>query len=49
MDAPILRISSATLVNITMSTNSSDFTKIEFSDLRRFLLLYSAGRRTLIT
>jgi hypothetical protein len=31
MDAPILRISSATLVNITMSTNSSDFTKIEFS------------------
>ncbi|GAU29482.1 hypothetical protein TSUD_65170 [Trifolium subterraneum] len=28
-DGPILRISSATLVNLTMSDNSSDFTKIE--------------------
>ncbi|XP_045826034.1 putative F-box/FBD/LRR-repeat protein At1g78760 [Trifolium pratense] len=29
MDAPILRISSSTLVNLAMSNNSSDFTKIE--------------------
>ncbi|CAJ2678275.1 unnamed protein product [Trifolium pratense] len=31
MDAPILRISSATLVNLIMSYNSPDFTKIELS------------------